>query len=107
MKERVLDVLWKRKEYFDNKIGHSHSSKRIAEAIEIIENFIPPDGFDHLSNRLEKLVSLPKRELLEKLEFAQRELDMLYHFAISNGIAEAGNPPHKIIADYIKQIKQA
>jgi len=57
------------------------------------------------ASQLEPPVRLPKRELLEKLEFAQKELDMLYHFAISNGIAEAGKPPHKVIADYIKQIK--
>jgi hypothetical protein len=61
---------------------------------------------EQFSSQPEPPVSLPKRELLEKLEFAQKELDMLYHFAISNGIAEAGKPPHKVIADYIKQIKQ-
>ena len=37
------------------------------------------------------------RRLREALEYAAKELETLYCFAISNGISEAGTPPHKEI----------
>ena len=39
------------------------------------------------------------------LKFAQNELDLLYHFAISNGICEAGTPPHETIKEFLNENK--
>ena len=51
-------------------------------------------------------ITIDKQELLSKLKSAERELDLLYHFAISHGIPEAGDPPHKQIGRYIKELQK-
>ena len=59
--------------------------------------------FDEIEiERLEK----QRDELLEALEFAQRELDFLYHYAISNGAHKVGNPSHKIIQSVINKARK-
>jgi hypothetical protein len=44
-------------------------------------------------------------ECVRMLKFAQKELDVLYHFAISNGICEAVTPPHETIKEFLNENK--
>jgi hypothetical protein len=53
--------------------------------------------------KIEQLTQLG--ECVRMLKFAQKELDLLYHFAISNGICEAGIPPHETIKEFLNKNK--
>lgn len=52
----------------------------------------------------EKVIVLSTWKLKRELQYAQKELDMLYVFAINHGIHEAGIPPHVRLKKYIKEI---
>ena len=68
----------------------------MSDIVERLRLLVPSDSsgaaFDAV-NEIDALRAENKR-LRAALMYAAKELELLYFFAISNGIAEAGVPPH-------------
>jgi len=71
--------------------GHQDVVERISEALRERE-------------RVEIIKANALKDCIGMLKFAKHELDLLYSFAISNGIVEAGTPPQVAIGDFLEII---
>ena len=43
--------------------------------------------------------------LVEALQYAEKEISLLYYFALNHGVPEAENPPMDIIKDALEAVK--